>query len=180
MLKIVLESKGDSVVLLDGDTLRSGLNRDLGFSALDRAENIRRAAEVAKIFCDAGHTVLAAFITPLESLRQAVRGLFRPDALWRSFSTARWRLRNRDPKVFIAVLKGEIPEFTRFHLLSAPMASDESFQPGTDRRRIFGCDPAFPGRPISHPALNVRRVGEIIAQISTKSGRHRLDCVRRL
>lgn len=114
MLKIVLESRGDPVVLLDGDALRSGLNRDLGFSALDRAENIRRAAEVAKILCDAGHTVLAAFITPLESLRQAVRGLFRPDAFVEVFLDCPLEVcETRDPKgLYCRARKGDIPEFT--------------------------------------------------------------------
>ncbi len=114
MLKIALESRGGSVVLLDGDALRSGLNRDLGFSALDRAENIRRAAEVAKILCDAGHTVLAAFITPLESLRQAVRGLFRPDSFVEVFLDCPLAVcETRDPKgLYCRARKGEIPEFT--------------------------------------------------------------------
>ncbi len=114
LLKIALESKGESVVLLDGDTLRSGLNRDLGFSALDRAENIRRAAEVAKIFCDEGHTVLAAFITPLESIRQAVRGLFRPDAFVEIFLDCPLAVcETRDPKgLYGRARKGDVHEFT--------------------------------------------------------------------
>lgn len=114
MLKTLLEAKGESVVLLDGDTLRSGLNRDLGFSALDRAENIRRAAEVAKILCDAGHTVLAAFITPLESMRQAVRGLFRPDAFVEIFLDCPLAVcETRDPKgLYGRARKADISEFT--------------------------------------------------------------------
>ncbi len=114
MLQLVLESRGGSVVLLDGDALRSGLNRDLGFSALDRAENIRRAAEVAKILCDAGHTVLSAFITPLESIRQAVRGLFEPGAFVEIFLDCPLSVcETRDPKgLYCRARKGEIPEFT--------------------------------------------------------------------
>ncbi|MGO9566643.1 MAG: adenylyl-sulfate kinase [Desulfomonilaceae bacterium] len=114
MLKIALESGGGSVVILDGDALRLGLNRDLGFSALDRAENIRRAAEVAKILCDAGHTVLAAFITPLESLRQAVRGLFRSDTFVEVFLDCPLAVcETRDPKgLYCRARKGDIPEFT--------------------------------------------------------------------
>ena len=61
-----LERKGLRVYLLDGDQLRAGLNSDLGFSDTDRSENIRRAAEVAKLFADAGHIVLATFISPFE------------------------------------------------------------------------------------------------------------------
>jgi adenylylsulfate kinase len=74
-LRDVLRSRGVPVVVLDGDSLREGLNSDLGFSAADRAENVRRAAEIAKVLCDQRVTVLAAFITPLESMRQVVRGL---------------------------------------------------------------------------------------------------------
>jgi adenylyl-sulfate kinase len=114
MLKVALDPRGGSMVLLDGDTLRAGLNRDLGFSALDRAENIRRAAEVAKILSDAGHTVLAAFITPLESLRQAVRGLFEPDTFVEIFLDCPLGVcEARDPKgLYVRARKGDIPEFT--------------------------------------------------------------------
>ena len=157
MLKIVLESRGDPVVLLDGDALRSGLNRDLGFSALDRAENIRRAAEVAKILCDAGHTVLAAFITPLESLRQAVRSLFRPDAFVEVFLDCPLAVcETRDPKgLYCRARKGDIPEFTGISSpFERPCASELSrSHRGTDRPRIFGCDPAFLGRPICPPGF---------------------------
>jgi adenylyl-sulfate kinase len=61
------------VYLLDGDQLRSGLNADLGFSQEDRSENIRRAAEVAKILCDEGYCVLATFISPFETDRIMAR-----------------------------------------------------------------------------------------------------------
>jgi adenylyl-sulfate kinase len=113
-LKMVLESRGASVVLLDGDALRSGLNRDLGFSALDRAENIRRAAEVAKILCDAGHTVLSAFITPLESIRHAVRGLFEPGEFVEIFLDCPLPVcEARDPKgLYCRARRGDITEFT--------------------------------------------------------------------
>ncbi|MGB6068255.1 MAG: adenylyl-sulfate kinase [Desulfomonilaceae bacterium] len=126
-LKMVLESRGGSVVLLDGDALRAGLNRDLGFSALDRAENIRRVAEVAKILCDAGHIVVAAFITPLESLRQAVRGLFGPDTFVEIFLDCPLAIcESRDPKgLYSRARKGEIAEFTGISSpFERPSASD--------------------------------------------------------
>ncbi|MFH0823738.1 MAG: adenylyl-sulfate kinase [Pseudomonadota bacterium] len=72
----VLDSRGIPHMLLDGDVLRTGLNRDLGFSVMDRAENIRRAGETAKILCYVGLTVVAAFITPQEILRRALRSIF--------------------------------------------------------------------------------------------------------
>ena len=62
--------------LLDGDNVRHGLNRDLGFSDTDRIENIRRIGEVGKLFVDAGLIVLSAFISPFRSDRQMVRTLF--------------------------------------------------------------------------------------------------------
>jgi len=72
-LKDKLTRKDAKVYLLDGDQLRSGLNSDLGFSKAHRSENIRRAAEVAKLFCEAGYCVLATFISPFESDRNLAR-----------------------------------------------------------------------------------------------------------
>ncbi len=119
MLKNILESRGIPVVLLDGDILRDGLNRDLTFSAADRAENIRRAAEVAKILSDAGHIVLSAFITPMESLRIAVRNIFDPARYIEVFlDTPLSICERRDPKgLYRRARAGEIPAFTG---ISAP------------------------------------------------------------
>jgi bifunctional enzyme CysN/CysC len=69
---------GRNTYLLDGDNVRHGLNRDLGFSQEDRVENIRRIAEVAKLFVDAGLIVLCAFISPFRSERQLARELLEP------------------------------------------------------------------------------------------------------
>src|SRR3954462_196764 len=63
---------------LDGDNIRMGLNKNLGFSAEDRAENIRRIGEVAKLFADAGVIAIAAFISPYRKDREAVRGTLGP------------------------------------------------------------------------------------------------------
>jgi len=68
-----LFAEGRSVQVLDGDNIRTGLNKNLGFSEEDRLENIRRVAEVAKLFAQSGVIVLASFITPRESLRQLAR-----------------------------------------------------------------------------------------------------------
>lgn len=68
-----LKQEGKLVYNLDGDQLRQGLNKNLGFSAEDRLENLRRAAEIAKILNDLGYLVLASFITPLQSQREAVK-----------------------------------------------------------------------------------------------------------
>lgn len=69
--------KGYQVYVLDGDNVRSGLNRDLGFSLTDRKENIRRVAEVAKLFVDAGVILIAAFISPYKEDRALARSLFK-------------------------------------------------------------------------------------------------------
>jgi adenylyl-sulfate kinase len=110
----VLRAREMPTVLLDGDVLRSGLNRDLGFSAADRAENIRRAAEVAKILSDNGSWVIAAFITPLDSLRRAVRGIFAPQLFVEVFVQCPLEVcESRDPKgLYKRARKGEIKEFT--------------------------------------------------------------------
>lgn len=70
-----LNERGRRCVVLDGDTLRSGLNRDLGFQAHERSENIRRAAEVARLMNDAGLIVAAALISPLRADRAHARSI---------------------------------------------------------------------------------------------------------
>ena len=73
-----LSESGVNVFVLDGDVLRTGLNRDLGFSPEDRAENVRRVGEVAKLMSSAGVTVLVALISPYRADRDRVRDLFAP------------------------------------------------------------------------------------------------------
>ena len=73
-----LHAKGFATYLLDGDNIRHGLCRDLGFSEADRAENMRRAGEVARLMVDAGLIVLASFISPSQREREAVRQRFEP------------------------------------------------------------------------------------------------------
>ncbi|PLR84976.1 adenylyl-sulfate kinase [Bacillus sp. V33-4] len=65
--------------VLDGDNIRHGLNKDLGFSDLDRKENIRRIGEVSRLFIDSGHVILTAFISPFLEDRQLVRSLLEQD-----------------------------------------------------------------------------------------------------
>ena len=75
-LDSMLLERNKHTYLLDGDNVRHGLNRDLGFTDADRIENIRRIGEVGKLFVDAGLIVLSAFISPFRSDRQMVRSLF--------------------------------------------------------------------------------------------------------
>src|SRR3546814_2406135 len=74
-----LHALGHHTYLLDGDNVRHGLNRDLGFTDADRVENIRRVAEVARLMTDAGLIVLVSFISPFRAERDMARGLFRSE-----------------------------------------------------------------------------------------------------
>ena len=74
----LLHSMGKKSYVLDGDNIRMGLNKNLGFSATDRAENIRRIGEVGKLFAESGTIALTAFISPYKADRDAVRALLAP------------------------------------------------------------------------------------------------------
>jgi bifunctional enzyme CysN/CysC len=76
---------GRHTVLLDGDNIRHGLNRDLGFTQADRVENIRRVAEVAKLMADAGLIVLVSFISPFRAERDLARNLARDGEFYEIF-----------------------------------------------------------------------------------------------
>ena len=101
-----LHARGYHTYMLDGDNLRHGLNSDLGFTDADRAENIRRAGEVAKLFVDAGLIVLCAFISPFRAERQSVCELFQPDEFIEVFvDTLIEACIERDPKGLYAKAK---------------------------------------------------------------------------
>lgn len=78
-LEALLAEKGFKTYLLDGDNMRMGLNKDLGFDDAGRVENIRRIGEVSKLFIDAGTVVLSAFISPFESDRELVKQTVGPE-----------------------------------------------------------------------------------------------------
>jgi len=100
--------------VLDGDNLRMGLNADLGFTPEDRAENVRRISEVAKVLVDAGLIVLVAVISPFEADRQRARSLFDEGEFLEVYvDTPVEVCVNRDPKgLYKKASKGEIPNFT--------------------------------------------------------------------
>jgi bifunctional enzyme CysN/CysC len=100
--------------LLDGDNVRHGLNRDLGFSDEDRVENVRRVAEVAKLMVDAGLIVIVSFISPFRSERRMARELFAPDEFIEVFvDTPLEVCEQRDVKGLYAKARaGQIPRFT--------------------------------------------------------------------
>lgn len=108
-----LHAEGFTTHLLDGDNLRTGLNRDLGFSASDRAENIRRVAEVAKLFVQAGVIPIVAFITPMQALRELARTILGTDLLEVYVEASIETCARRDPKgLYAKAGSGSIPEFT--------------------------------------------------------------------
>lgn len=100
--------------VLDGDNIRHGLNRDLGFSEQDRKENLRRIGEVAKLFIDAGTIVIAAFISPHAQDRQMVRDLFdEGDFIEVYIDCSLSACEERDPKgLYKKARAGQIPNFT--------------------------------------------------------------------
>ena len=108
--------EGRSVYRLDGDNIRHGLNSDLGFSATDRHENIRRIGEVAALFADAGCVAIASFISPFASDRDEVRKLHRSAGLpfYEVYLKAPLAVcEERDPKgLYRRARAGEISEFT--------------------------------------------------------------------
>jgi adenylylsulfate kinase len=100
--------------ILDGDNIRMGLNKNLKFSAEDRAENIRRIGEVAKLFAHAGNITLTAFISPYKADRDKVRALLGPGEFVEIYVNASLETcEKRDPKgLYKKARAGEIPNFT--------------------------------------------------------------------
>lgn len=113
-LDCLLYESDKHTYLLDGDNVRYGLNRDLGFSDADRIENIRRIGEVGKLFVDAGLIVLSAFISPFRSDRQMVRSLFLAgEFIEVHISTSLDDCEQRDPKgLYKKARSGQIKNFT--------------------------------------------------------------------
>ncbi|RMF06220.1 adenylyl-sulfate kinase [Candidatus Woesearchaeota archaeon] len=108
-----LHEKGILAFILDGDNIRHGLNSDLGFSKEDRKENIRRVAEVAKLFYEAGVYVLVSFISPFRSERDYARKLIGKDFVEVFVSCPLEECMKRDPKgMYEKAKKGLIKEFT--------------------------------------------------------------------
>ncbi|MCO5785311.1 adenylyl-sulfate kinase [Pseudomonas sp. G11-1] len=114
LLETRLYARGQHTYLLDGDNVRHGLNRDLGFTDADRVENIRRVAEVGKLFVDAGLITLTAFISPFRSEREMARKLLGDEAFLEVFiDTPLAVAEERDPKgLYKKVRRGELKNFT--------------------------------------------------------------------
>lgn len=114
-----LHSLKINTFVLDGDNLRHGLNKDLGFSEKDRKENLRRVGEVSKLLIDAGILTIAAFISPYADDRQAIRGLFAAGEFIEVYLKCDLSVcEHRDPKgLYKKARLGEVKEFTG---ISAP------------------------------------------------------------
>ncbi len=114
LLEKKLHAAGRHTYVLDGDNVRHGLNRDLGFTDADRVENIRRVAETAKLMADAGLIVLVSFISPFRAERRMARELMREGEFVEIFiDTPFEECARRDPKgLYAKALNGEIKNFT--------------------------------------------------------------------
>lgn len=142
LLEARLYSLGYHTYLLDGDNVRHGLNKDLGFSDADRVENIRRVAEVARLMVDAGLITLVSFISPFRSERRMARALVSPDEFIEVFvDTPLAVAEARDPKgLYRKARRGELrnftgldspyepPEHAEIHLRTVDDGADEAAQ----------------------------------------------------
>ncbi|CAJ4603930.1 MULTISPECIES: adenylyl-sulfate kinase [Burkholderia] len=110
----VLFSRGNHTYILDGDEIRSALNKDLGFDALARSENIRRVSELARLMVDSGLIVLCALISPFRHDRSLARSRFAPGEFYEVFVDAPLPVAEaRDPKgLYQLARRGEIRGFT--------------------------------------------------------------------
>ena len=114
LVEKALHERGIHTMMLDGDNIRHGVNRDLGFTEVDRVENIRRVGETAKLFVEAGLVVLSCFISPFRAERDMVRELLAPDEFAEIFvDVPLEECIRRDPKgLYAKALAGEITNFT--------------------------------------------------------------------
>jgi adenylylsulfate kinase len=119
-----LAARGRLSYVLDGDNVRHGLNKNLGFSAEDRTENIRRIGEVSKLFTEAGVIVFTSFISPYRADRDLVRSIHDPSRFVEVYVSASVETcEGRDVKgLYKKARAGEIPEFTG---ISAPYEAPE-------------------------------------------------------
>jgi bifunctional enzyme CysN/CysC len=144
-----LFAAGRHTYLLDGDNVRHGLNRDLGFTEADRTENIRRVAEVARLMVDAGLIVLVSFISPYRSERQFARSLFGDDEFIEVFvDTPLEECERRDVKgLYAKARSGQLPNFTGIESPYEPPAQPEVHLRTTDLSVDESADEVFSRLP---------------------------------
>ena len=114
LLEQTLHARGVRTFILDGDNVRHGLNKDLGFTDADRVENIRRTAEVARLMVEAGLVVITAFISPFRSERDMARAMFDEGEFVEIYLDVPLSVaEDRDPKgLYKKARRGELPHFT--------------------------------------------------------------------
>ncbi|MGC1585490.1 MAG: adenylyl-sulfate kinase, partial [Rhodomicrobium sp.] len=151
MLERRLFAMGRCTYILDGDNVRHGLNRDLGFSEADRVENIRRAAHAARLMVDAGLIVLAAFISPFRAERRMARELFDEGEFIEVFiDTPLTICEQRDPKgLYHKARSGLIPNFTG---ISSPYEAPDAAE------IHLSCGNIEPERVVEQAILELRRL----------------------
>ncbi len=135
-----LNKRGKLAYVLDGDNIRHGLNKNLGFSAEDRDENIRRICEVSKLFADAGLITCTAFISPYKKMRDFCRELIDPGRFFEIYCKASLETcENRDPKdLYKKAREGKVKEFTG---VSAPYEEPDNPEiiMDTDKYNVREC-----------------------------------------
>lgn len=137
-----LQSKGQLTVVLDGDNVRSGLCRDLGFSLDDRAENIRRVAEVSKIMAHAGIVTIVSLITPRESHRELARAILQGYDMKLIYVNTSFEVcSQRDPKgLYEKAKEGSLKKFTgKDSLFEYPGSGNVDLQVDTEERGLSLC-----------------------------------------
>jgi adenylylsulfate kinase len=144
--------------MLDGDMIRTGLNSGLGFSVLDRKENIRRTGEVAKLMYDAGLIVICSLISPFQADRDKVRSLFPPGAFWEIYISCPLDIcMQRDPKgLYQKVKKGEITNFSGISSVYEPPLSPE-IEIASNKMNIDQCASMIIDRMISKNIISQRK-----------------------
>jgi len=132
-LERILFQRGCQVFVLDGDILRRGINHRLGFSRQDRDENIRRAAEIAALFVEAGLIVIGAFITPYEAVRDKIKEIISGENLYEIYLRCPLSVcEKRDPKgLYKKARNGLIKNFTGL---------DDPFEPPRDASLTIDTD----------------------------------------
>jgi adenylyl-sulfate kinase len=126
-LERMLFQKGYAVAVLDGDTMRKGISADLGFSAADRSENLRRLAHMARLLSRLGVLCITATISPFQRDRAAIRGIMDPGEFHEVYIKASLpTCEHRDPKgLYRKARQGQIQEFTGIHSPYEPPQSPD-------------------------------------------------------
>lgn len=151
-----LQAAGRITQLLDGDNIRTGLNQDLGFSDADRAENIRRIAEVAKLFAQMGVITVTSFITPRRAYREQAASIIGADDIIPVYVRASYETcAQRDPKgLYKKAQMGQIKQFTgKDSAFEEPLAEAPDWIVDTETNSLEACVELVESRLLERIAL---------------------------